>query len=216
MIGWIIAGFIILLLIFLLACSVTVESSFEEELSVWVKFLFVRFRVLPQPPEQPTEEAPAPEKKPARKKPSKIKALFQKKGFWGFMELVKAFSRVAYGSVKKILSHTVIQSFSLRLTVGGEDAAQTAVNYGRVCGLLSTALAALFSTAKCKRRNVKVAPDFQNGKSGVQFRIRLKIRLMFLLSALLSAFFGMIKLYLKIRKESGNPDQKEKAVLKNG
>lgn len=214
MTGWFIAGSILLAVALLLFCSVSIEAAFEEELSARVGFLFFHFRVWPGPEEKPAgRELKKKEQPVPKKKPSKIKELLRKKGVSGFLELLRSFSRVAYGSAKKVLSHTVIRLLFLDLTVGGEDAARTAVNYGRTCGLVSTALTALLSVAKCKERNVRVTPDFQNGNSGVRFRIRLKIRMLFLLSAASSAFLGFIKIYLKIRKESGHPDQKEKAVL---
>ena len=216
MTGWIVAGSIILLLALLLFSSVSFEAAFEEEFSARAGFLFFHVRLWPRPEKEPAAQPPGKEEKPApKKKPSKLRELLQKKGVSGFLELLRAFSRVAYGSVKKIFSHTVIRLLLLDLTIGGEDAAQTAVRYGRACGLVSTALTALLSAAKYRERhvNVRVTPDFQNGNSSVQFHVLLKIKLLFLLSAALSAFLSIIKIYLKSRKESGHPDQKEKAVL---
>ncbi|QAT49409.1 DUF2953 domain-containing protein [Caproiciproducens sp. NJN-50] len=211
--GWIIAGFLVLLLALLLFCSVSIEAAFAEEFSARAGFLFFHYRIWPRPEKK---QAPARKEEPAaKKKPSKIKELLRKRGVSGFLELLRAFSRAAYGSAKKLLSHTVIRLLHLNLTVGGEDAAQTAVDYGKACGLVSTALTALLSAAKYRERhvNVRVTPDFQNGSGSVQFHVLLKIKLFFLLSAVLSALIDMIKIYLKFRKESGRPDQKEKAVL---
>lgn len=214
MTGLAITGSILLLTAFLLFCSVSVEAAFEEELSARIGYLFFHFSVWPRPEKQRKEKEPEKEKQPTeKKKPSKIRELLHQKGLSGFLELLRAFSRVAYGSAKKLLSHTVVRLLMLDLTVGGEDAAQTAVNYGMACGLVSTALTGLLSSAKCKERNVNVLPDFQNGTGGVRFRIRLKIRLIFILSAGISALIGFVKVYIKSRKESGHPDQKEKAVL---
>lgn len=213
MTGWIIAGSILLLLALLLFCPISLETVFVEELSARVGFLFFHYRVWPRPERKQTPEKK--EKPVSKKKPSKIKELFRQKGISGFLELLRALSRAAYGGPRKIFSHTVIRFLHLNLTVGGEDAAQTAVNYGRACGLVSTALTALLSAAKYRERNVtvRVTPDFQNGNSNVQFQVLLKIKLFFLLSAALSALIDMIKIYLKFKKESGHPDQKEKAVL---
>ena len=43
-----IAGAIVLIIALLLACPVTVSGEYEEELSVTVRYLFFRIRVLPQ------------------------------------------------------------------------------------------------------------------------------------------------------------------------
>lgn len=209
----IVAGCVFLLFAVLLACPVTAEASYDEDLSLWVRYLFVRYRVYPRPEQKAEEPKPgkAPERK-KKKKPSRIAELLRRQGVPGFLELLEGFSRVALGSAKKILSHTVVDLLVLDLTIGGGDAAQTALNYGRACGVVSTALGALSASAKCRRRSVRVTPDFQDGKSSVRFCVRVKLRLFFAVSAAVSALVGFVRIYLKLKKQSGHPDQKEKAV----
>lgn len=211
MTGLIVMGVIFLVSAFLSCCPVSVEAEFEEEFSARVRYLFVSYRIYPRP-EKPEKKkrkkAPPPEKKP-----SKLRELLRKRGVSGFLELALEFSRIALGGAKKLLSHTVVDRLLLDLSVGGDDAAAVALNYGRACGAVSTALGALLSAAKCRKPHVEVAPDFLGGKSAVHFRVRLKIRLCFLVFSALSALFGFVRLYLKIKKESGHPEQKEKAVF---
>ena len=209
---WTVMGCLLALSVFLQICPVSAEASYDEEFSLWVGYLFVRYRAYPRPPK---EEKPKPEKEPKPEKkglPSRIAELLRREGLSGFLELLGEFTRVALGSMKKLLSHTTVDLLDLDLSVGGEDAAQTAVNYGKACGAVSTALGALSAAAKCRRRSVRVAPDFQTGKSSVRFRVRVKIRLFFLISFALSAFIGFVRIYLKSKKRSGRPDRQEKAV----
>ena len=210
MTGLIVVGGVLLVSAFLLCCPVSVEAEFEEEFSARVRYLFVRYRIYPRP-EKPEKKEPK-EAPPAEKKPSKLRELLRKRGLSGFLELAREFSRIALGGAKKLLSHTVVDRLALDLAVGGDDAAAGALNYGRAGAAVSTARGALLSAAKCKKPRVEVAPDFVGGKSAVHFRVRLKIRLCFLVSSALAALFGFVRLYLKIKKESGHPDQKEKAV----
>ncbi|MFU0833081.1 MAG: DUF2953 domain-containing protein [Oscillospiraceae bacterium] len=213
MIGFMVAGSILFLFLFLLCCPVSVEAAFQEQFSAQVGFLFWHYRVWPQPEkeqEQPTEQETQEESKPSEQKMfSKIKKLFRQKGFAGFMELLRAFCEVVSSCSQKIFSHTQISRLQLHLTVGGEDAAQTAIQYGKACALVSTALTVLLSAKKCKNRDVRVVPDFQNGKSNVRFLFKMKIRLFFLLTAVFSALIGFIRIYFKL-------NEKEKAVLKDG
>ena len=197
-------------------CPVSFEMVFEEEFSLRIGFLFFHYRVLPRPQKKKKKKEQKKKEKPARVgRFSKIKELALQKGFSGFLKLLQALSQVALQSAKKIFSHTTVRLLWLNLTVGGEDAAQTAVRYGEICGLVSSSLTALLSAVKYRERDVKVrvAPDFQNEKSSVKFRARLKIKLLFLLTAVLSALIGILRVFLQNRKESGQPDQKEKAVL---
>lgn len=205
-----IAGGITLLFAWLLFCPVSLEARYEEQLTARVGFLFFHYTVLPVKKDE-TEKREEKEEK--QKKPSKLKELLQQNGLSGFVQLLRALSRAAYGSLKKVLSHTVVQLFDLSMTVGGEDAAQTAIRYGEVCGAVFSALSVLFSKVKWKRREIHIAPDFQEGKNTVLFHIRVKIKLFFLISAALSAILSFIKAYLKLKKESGHSDQKEKAVF---
>lgn len=211
-----IAGSVCLLVVILLLFPVSVSAEYGEKLSVKARYFFLQYRFLPRPEKKKKPEQQEEEKKPAGPKPSKIRELFQKRGISGFLSLLRAFTRVAVGSAKKLLSHVVIGSLSLELSVGGEDAARTALNYGGVCGLVSTALSVLLSNTKCRQHSVQVIPDFQSKTGMVRFSVRLRIRLIFLLSAAVSALIGLIKIYLKDKKESGSPDQKEKAVFSHG
>lgn len=210
MTGFVVAGSILFLVLLLLSCPVSVEAAFQEEFSARIGFLFFHYRVWPQPEkkqkEPPKQEAQKESKPPKPKILSKVKKLFRQRGFAGFMELLRAFCKVVSLSTKKIFSHTKISRLLLHLTVGGADAAQTAIQYGRTCALVSTALTALLSAENCKNRDVQVVPDFQNGKSSVQFLLKIKIRLIFLLIAVFSALIGFIKIYSKL-------NEKEKAVL---
>ena len=213
MTAWIVMGCMFVLSAVLQVCPVSAEVSYEEDFSLRIGYLFVRYRVYPRPErkgkKRKPEKAPKPEK---GKYASRVAGLLHREGLAGFLGLLEKVSRVALGSAKKLMSHTVVDLLVLDLSVGGEDAAQTALNYGRACGVVSTALGALSSAAKCRRRSVRVAPDFQSGKSSVRFRVRIKIRLFFLISAALAALIGFLKIYKKYKRQSGLPDQKKKAV----
>jgi hypothetical protein len=213
MTGFVVAGFILFLFLLMLCCPISVEAGFQDEFSARIGFLFLHYCVWPQPEKKQKEpvkqETQKESKPPEEKKFSKVKKLFQQKGFAGFMELLRAFCKVASSGAKKFFSHMQISCLLLHLTVGGEDAAQTAIQYGKTCALVSTALTALLSAKNCNNRDVQIVPDFQNGKSSVQFLLKIKIRLIFLLIAIGSVLIGFIKIYLKL-------NEKEKAVLKDG
>lgn len=204
-------GLLFLLLCFLLV-PIKAEAAFDKTFSARVKYLFLQFPLYPRPEKKPAEAKPG-SAVPKKKKPSRIMEIFQKEGLSGFLELVNEFSRVALGGARKLLARTLVYELSLDLTVGGKDAAQTALDYGRVCAVVYPALGTLLSAVRCKRRNVKVSPDFQNEESCVQFQAKAGIRPVFILFAVTSSMIGFIKLYRKMKKGSGHPGQNEKAVL---
>lgn len=50
--------------------------------------------------------------------------------------------------IKRLISHIRVSNFYLFITASGEDAAQAAMNYGKINWLVHTALAVLYNTVK--------------------------------------------------------------------
>lgn len=64
------------------------------------------------------------------------------------IEFVKQLILSASKPVKRLISHIRVSNFYLFITASGEDAAQAAMNYGKINWLVNTALAVLYNTVK--------------------------------------------------------------------
>lgn len=181
----------------LLACPVVVEASFQNELSARIGFLFFHYTVAPRPPEkEKTEKQKQKEEEKAKQHAEKhqLRELFQKKGLSGFLEILSEAAKLAGTTARNIFRHIVFKRFWLRIAVGGEDAAQTALDYGRVCGVVGTAAGMIFQYAKYQEYHITIVPDFHLQKSLVTLELKAHIKLFFLLNTLLGAFFKSMKL----------------------
>ena len=208
MTGWYIAGGILLLLAALLASPLRAEVSFREELRLRLGWMFLSFQVFPPKEEKPEKKKkprkkkssgkkpPAPAKKPEGKKPgglALLKEIFHYEGVPGLFAFLKDLAGIAAGTAKKLFAHLTVKKFDLLVVVGGEDAAETAFQYGKLCGAVYPAVSTLLSACKCRRYGVTIVPDFDARETQAVFSARVKIRLIFLLWYGIGALWAFIR-----------------------
>ena len=202
---WIVAG-ILLALALLLLCPVTVTTTFREELTLRVRYLFFTYQVAPrkEKPAEKQEKKPQPEKKePQPEKKSKIQEILEQKGVSGLLELLRQLGEIAGGAAHKLVAHLVVKHLRLEIVVADEDAAQAAIHYGYACGIACTALSVFLHNCKCKRYHVQITPDFDRKKSSAELDFQARIRLCFLLGGGLGAFWH----FIQVQKNSGQAAQ---------
>lgn len=152
---------LLLTLFLLLLIPLRVEASFREELFLDLRYLFLRFPLLPGKPEA-EEEQPEPKEKP-KDKPGmldKAKTAMKREGLAGFLgalgELIKLLLSFSAGILKRLR----LKRFQLYLCVpGAGDAAAGAVLYGQASAGVYAACGGLFSLLPCKDKGVTVDLD---------------------------------------------------------
>ncbi|MDR0249255.1 MAG: DUF2953 domain-containing protein [Oscillospiraceae bacterium] len=77
-----------------------------------------------------------------------------------------AFAKKTAGRFFGVIS---VNRLGLRCVMGSSDAAATALNYGRLCALVHTALPLLREAVNIRRESIDITPDFQAGKSDITF-----------------------------------------------
>ncbi|HXK77636.1 MAG TPA: DUF2953 domain-containing protein [Oscillospiraceae bacterium] len=153
--GWYIAGGILALILVPLLIPVRVLAKYEDELHISGKWLFwtVTFYPPPEKEKKPEKEKPArPEQKPQKKK-RKLAAEEVIDGAIDYLSRCKGGLRLIFRSLR-------IRRLRIDWTVAGEDAADCAVHYGRVCAYLGTALATARNFIRIQRTEFRVRPDF--------------------------------------------------------
>ena len=108
------------------------------------------------------------------------------------IEFVKQLVESASKPIKRLISHIRVSNFYLFITASGEDAAQAAMNYGKINWLVHTALAVLYNT------------DFTSGKTEYELSCKVKLRLGTAIGCVLWLLFRTAKLYLKINSKNVN------------
>ena len=203
---------VVLFFVILLLCPVTVSARFENDLTAQVRYLFIRYQILPQPEKT---KVPQPEEKKEEKKEksngtkSKIKDIIEQKGLCGFLNIIKDFAAIATGTAKKIVSHIVIQNISTNIAVADGDAAQTAILYGNVCTVVYTSIGILVNNVKCRKYHINIVPDFQSKESRIDFEVKAHIQLLFLVSSGLTALIRFLKV-LSAAKITSKVKRKQK------
>ncbi len=208
----------ILLLIFLISLiRVRVFALYSQDLTLTLKILFFKIKILPQPEEKKEkekkpkkekkekkkkkeEEKPEKEKKEEKKKPSLIAELKDKHGVTGLIELFRSAANIATGMLKGIISHVVFEKLDVGIMLSGEDAASVALTYGKVCSALYPAINILASATVCRDYNISIEPVFDPEKpTEVYADVHVYLRIIFVLGAALKAGFRFLFLFLKAK-----------------
>ena len=191
-----------LLITFLCLLKLRFTAVYHEKLTLILKVLIFEFTLVPfEKKEKKKRKKKVPKKKKEKtetkskkeKKPSLIKKLSYKKGVEGLFSMLSEIVKLASSTLKGLFTSIVIERFDLSLTVVGEDAADTALKYGKLCGVVYSAVAVICSTAKCEDYNVNVVPDFDDEakmktSAHAQFYIRVYHILKYGLKAALKLF----------------------------
>lgn len=120
------------------------------------------------------------------------------------IEFVKQLISSASKPVKRLIGHIRVSNFYLFITASGEDAAQAAMNYGKINWLVHTALAVLYNTVKLNVKKIDITADFTSGKTEYELSCKVKLRLGTAIGCVLWFLFRTAKLYLKINSKNVN------------
>lgn len=120
------------------------------------------------------------------------------------IEFIKQLISSASKPVKRLIGHIRVSNFYLFITASGEDAAQAAMNYGKINWLVHTALAVLYNTVKLNVKKIDITADFTSGKTEYELSCKVKLRLGTAIGCVLWFLFRTAKLYLKINSKNVN------------
>lgn len=174
---------ILAFLALLLHIPIVFYLSYEDSLKIKIRYLFFSYQVVPPKEKKKKAKKKQPakqtEKKEENGKKSALRQILEQKGLSGFLTMLKQMAEVALGSAKKLLRHMVVKKLWLRLTVVGEDAADTAILYGGVCAVVYPALGALMAQTRCEKPDIQIEAGFQAPKTEIHFQVKAKLKLFF-------------------------------------
>jgi len=152
---------------------------------------------------------------------AKTKSIFEKLGgFGGIIEILKYIASKTKVMVSKILKHIVIKELFVDLTVAGDDAADTAMNYGKTCAAVFPALGTICTNMKVREYDVDINPDFLAKKNTGDLHTVVAFRPIFMVMALMGYGIKIVnKIIFKLlfshggSNENINEEQKSKIKL---
>lgn len=188
----------LLLLTLLLLIPIKAEMSYDGEMSLSVKYLFIKKRILPKPTE--SEKKPAKAKKKADK-PKKAKRKFPFTA-GEMLQLAPKAVDMLLPPIRKLLKRTVIAGFELDAVIVGSDAADTAIKFGKLNGAVVYAVALIDRVVTLKAKRINIYPGFTFEKSDISASGDIKAYpLAVLIAAVQLAVYGLMLLVPELVKK---------------
>ncbi len=192
---------VLLIILGLLFIPIRVDISYTDDFYFKASFLKITlYRSDKVKKEKPRKtDNGSPEKKPQPQKSTldSIKTYFkQKKEADGFAAVIKEIMAVVdevLSHIKWLLRFATVNKVRLNVTVGTDDAAKTAIEYGLVCNGIYPVTAFLDSVAHIGFKEINIRADFEGGKSDFDFKAVVKMQIFYIL---VSAF----KIYKTLKK----------------
>lgn len=198
--GWIIFGAIAAGFALLLCCSIvlhvryddTLGEQMEDKLLLTVGFAGFHY------PLYPVREHPKKRKKKKAKRSSSSKAKPQpakKKEKGNVNETIELIVELLYAMGKPLrvaMRRLRFRQVSIEVMVGGDDAAEIAVNYGKISALVYGGMAALRNALNIRVKRIAVSCHFLQPETAERISFCLKIRL----AAIMAAAFCIAGRYL--------------------
>ena len=207
----------ILLLFFVLvgilsALDFTVRVRYiNGELTLSAGVRPVLIPVFPQKEKPETGKKPsASKKKQARKKAArKTKEQLDRhpEDLPGTVSAVKELLTAFFPPAARALRHIRVRGLTIHIRVGGPDAAETAIRYGRTNALLYGGLGAFSNAVDIRARHVGVSYDFLARETITRFEADFRLRGGHILDSLFSGLAGYMKIQLK--KPAGEPAEQQ-------
>ena len=89
--------------------------------------------------------------------------------------------KIFLSSLKTIDKKIKITNFDCKITVGGNDAADTAIQYGAVCAVVYPFVNFLATITDFNFKDIVVISDFDSGKYEIYLYFKVKIKIIHLL-----------------------------------
>ncbi len=199
----IIAG-IILLFSLILSIRAHIHVQYEDELTAYASWAFLKIPLFPRPEKPPKEkkkkeETPAEEKKeeqpkePKAKGPNPLKVLYDNEKISGILEILKKLLEVIDKFGRRTVRAFVIDEMFLDISVSRNDAAETAVEYGKMCQKVFPVTGAVCANCNVKKYCINIDPDYiGKGYNEYAFSMEISLNPRKLINAVLLFAFGAV------------------------
>lgn len=205
MIALIIIGVLFFCLAAILFLPLDAVINFKEEFGFKVKFSGIRVFTLKKDAEEKVESKAQLETTAAEKGETETYGIFKKlKGKYGFSGAVKQIFELIKDilpHIKRLLKHIKFKRIILNINIAEEDAAKTAVDYGRVCSVAYPVLSYFESIASVKYKAVNISSDFESKQSQFDFSAVIRARIFFLIIAAIKIYFVYKDFKVRVYKD---------------
>lgn len=155
---------IVLFVVLVMFIPITLRASYKENFWCAVYIGFVKLQLVPAKPKKEKKKKKAKKQtsktEQPKKKEEKKPSLIKKYGIEWLLNLIKRVAELAVSALQDFFSHILIKKFSLSISTAGDDAADTAIKYGKYCAIVYPAVGTIVRVVKCKGYGVDINPNF--------------------------------------------------------
>ena len=219
---------IIALFVIILSIPLKVALGYDDKISLDIRYLYVKLKILPTDPNKPKKEKAPKEKKPEEpkkeeapkeKKPNPIVEMAKANGFDGMMEVLGNLGNVLKIFGGKLLRSIVFNKADINITVGTGDAASTALKYGKTCQKIYPIMGFLCSNNVVKHHNINVSADFLANDTKGNFYFEMNICLRKIINSAIGLvvrlIFDVVLKFLKNGKKKKSPQTENTQNVNN-
>lgn len=208
---------IIAAIVLLFCVKIGVELRYENEFEVFLRVLGLHFRLVPAKEKKPKkekakkekakEEKPEEEKaepeKPAEEEPKGenfVMRFYHEQGFDGTMQFLADVLAALNTLLGDIFRRSfVLERLMLRLRVSKDDAAETALAYGKTCAAVYPALGIICTSLRVRKYDADIQADYLANKSTAAVWVIVSVRPIKLTNAVVRFAFRAGVAFLKTR-----------------
>ncbi len=193
---------IVLFFVLLLSIPVKVALSYDDKIRLSLKYLFIKFDLLPvgpkkekkkkEKPEEKPKEEPKKDETPKEKKPNPIIEMIKANGHDGMMAVLTNLGKVlgTYGG--KLFKSIIFDKLFLNITVGTGDSAATAIKYGQTCQKVFPIMGFICSNNLVRKYDINVEPDFLANSTAGSFECEMNICIRKIINATIAMVIRLI------------------------
>ncbi len=206
---WLLLCGIVLLLLGLILTPIKVEFFFDGDLStayVRYRYLFYKRYIFPVPPKKEEKKAVKKAKKGETSsqnpndKPGSVTSLLKEHGVVETVRMMAQSASSLLQAIFHLLKKGKLKRFKGVFAIGGEDAADAALNYGQVCAVLYPVLGLAGSYLTFVRPDLQLYCDYNRTDSEILVSGIIHISVLRLPIAVIRAFQYLVNKNLQKRR----------------
>ncbi len=179
---------IVLVILILLLIPVSFSLSFNESFDYTLKYGLIKI---------PLDSKKAKTDKRQEKKESYFKKLFREKGFEAAFSELCFYAKIFLEKILYLLKKIKFKIFNLKISVGGADAAKTAISYGVISSAVYYVLGFLDSNICLKIKETDISANYNSPTTKAEFNLKASLKPIY---AILAAF-TLIKIILELKNK---------------
>lgn len=179
---------IVFIILLLLLIPVSFSLSFNENFDYTLKYGLIKI---------PLEPKKTKTDKKQEKKENFFKKLFREKGFEAAFSELCFYAKIFLEKILYLLKKIKFKIFNLKISVGGADAAKTAISYGAISSAVYYVLGFLDSNVNLKIKEIDISSNFNSRATKAEFNLKASLRPIY---AILAAF-ALVKIILEIKNK---------------